>query len=58
VLDGHFLVIEQTLAIPKGRDTAINYLREFVEEAKASGFVARSLERSEGRNVPVMPRTP
>ena len=56
VLDGHFLVIEQTLAVPKGRDTAIGYLREFIEEAKASGFVAQSLEKSGNSNLPVSDR--
>jgi hypothetical protein len=33
----------------------LSYLREFVEEAKASGFVARSLARSGNPNVPVSP---
>ena len=55
VLDGRFLVVEQTLAIPKGREAGIRYLREFIEEAKASGFVARSLEKSGNANVPVSP---
>jgi len=55
VLDGRFLVVEQTLAIPKGRDAGIRYLREFIEEAKASGFIARSLEKSGNANVPVSP---
>jgi polar amino acid transport system substrate-binding protein len=55
VLDGRFLVVEQTLAIPKGRAAGIRYLREFVEEAKASGFVARSLVQSGNPHVPVSP---
>jgi polar amino acid transport system substrate-binding protein len=55
ILDGHFLVVEQTLAIPKGREAGLRFLRDFVEEAKASGFVARSLERSGHPNVPVSP---
>jgi polar amino acid transport system substrate-binding protein len=55
VLDGHFLVVEQTLALPKGRVAGLNYLRGFVEEAKASGFVARSLAQSGNPNVPVSP---
>ncbi|HKU71566.1 MAG TPA: transporter substrate-binding domain-containing protein, partial [Burkholderiales bacterium] len=41
ILDGHFLVVEQTLAIPKGREAGLRFLRDFVEEAKASGFIAR-----------------
>ncbi len=55
VLDGRFLVVEQTLAVPKGRDAGIRYLREFIEEAKASGFVARALEKSGNATVPVSP---
>ncbi len=55
VLEGRFLVVEQTLAIPKGREAGIRYLREFIEEAKASGFVAQSLARSGNANIPVSP---
>lgn len=55
ILDGRFLVVEQTLAIPKNRDTGIRYVREFIEEAKASGFIARSLAKSGNSNVPVSP---
>jgi hypothetical protein len=33
----------------------IRFLREFIEEAKASGFIARSLEKSGSANVPVSP---
>src|SRR5258706_10732016 len=55
VLEGRFLVVEQTLGIPKGRAAGIRYLREFIEEAKASWFVARSLAKSGNANVPVSP---
>jgi polar amino acid transport system substrate-binding protein len=55
LLDGRFLVVEQTLAVQKGRDAGIRYLRMFIEEAKASGFIARSLEKSGNGNVPVSP---
>jgi polar amino acid transport system substrate-binding protein len=55
VLEGRFLVVEQTLAIPKGRDAGAKYLRDFIEEAKASGFVARSLAKSGHPDVPVSP---
>lgn len=55
VLEGRFLVVEQTLAIPKGREAGIRYLREFIEEAKASGFIAQSLAKSGNANVPVSP---
>ncbi len=55
ILDGRFLVVEQTLAVRKGRDAGIGYLREFIEDAKASGFVTRALAKSGNANVPVSP---
>jgi len=55
VLDGRFLVVEQTLAIPKGREAGLKFLRDFIEEAKASGFIAHALARSGNSNVPVSP---
>jgi polar amino acid transport system substrate-binding protein len=49
VLPGHFMVIEQALAIPRGRPLAARYLRDFIDELKASCFVAAALDRS-GQN--------
>ncbi|HXF74673.1 MAG TPA: ABC transporter substrate-binding protein [Methylomirabilota bacterium] len=46
VLEGRFMAIEQALGIPIGRDLAAEYLREFIEDVKASGFVARALEKA------------
>ena len=46
VLDGRFLVIQQAMAVPKGRPAGADYLRGFVEEMKASGFIAASLAKS------------
>lgn len=46
LLDGRFMVIEQAMAIHKNRgDAAQAFLAEFVENAKASGFVAASMRR-------------
>lgn len=45
LLDGRFMVINQAMGIPKGRDAGIRYLRDFIEEMKASGFVAQALAR-------------
>ena len=39
------MVIEQAMGLPKGRDNAARYLGAFVEEMKASGFVADALKR-------------
>ena len=45
LLDGRFMVINQAMGTPIGRAAGAQYLREFVEEMKASGFVAQSLAR-------------
>ena len=45
VLDGRFMVINQAMATPKGRLAGAHYLDAFVEEIKASGFVAAALAR-------------
>lgn len=61
VLDGRFLVVEQTLAVrklPPGREAGIRYLRDYIEEMKASGFVARALTRHGHGHVPVSPPAP
>ena len=46
LLDGRFMVIRQAMATPTGRPEDARYLAEFVEEMKASGFVAEGLRRS------------
>ena len=43
------------LALPKGRPLAARYLREFVDEMKASGFVAAALDRSGQKEAAVAP---
>lgn len=45
LLPGRFMVIHQAMASRRGREAAARYLREFVEEMKASGFVARAIVR-------------
>jgi polar amino acid transport system substrate-binding protein len=45
-MDGRFMAIEQAMGTPKGRDEGARYLARFVEEMKASGFVAEGLRRS------------
>jgi polar amino acid transport system substrate-binding protein len=46
VMDGHFMEIQQAMGTPKGRTAGAQYLRAFVEDVKASGFVAEALKRS------------
>lgn len=45
ILPGAFMTIPQAMAVPKGRPAAAEYVRQFVEEMKASGFVADALKR-------------
>lgn len=45
VLSGHFMTIPQAAAVPKGRPAAALYVSEFIEEMKASGFVASTLQK-------------
>jgi len=45
LLPGRFMVIEQAMGVPKGRKAAQQWLSGFIEEMKASGFVAQALQR-------------
>jgi polar amino acid transport system substrate-binding protein len=45
LLPGRFMVIEQAMGVPKGRSAAQAWLSAFIEEMKASGFVADALRR-------------
>lgn len=45
VLDGKFTAVQQSIGTPKGRPAGAAFLRDFVEEAKASGLVQRLLEK-------------
>jgi polar amino acid transport system substrate-binding protein len=54
VMKGAFQEIRQAMGTPKGRPLALSYLKTFVEEMKANGFVADSLKRS-GQVAPVAP---
>lgn len=55
VIPGRFMVIEQAMATPKGREAGARYLRRFVEDVKASGFVAGGLQRSGQHDATVAP---
>jgi polar amino acid transport system substrate-binding protein len=53
VLDGRFLAIGQALGIPKDRSAGAIYLRQFIEDVKASGFVARAIDKAGVRGVAI-----
>ena len=55
VIDGRFMEIHQAMGTPQGRPAAAAYLKKFVEEMKASGFVADALKRSNQPDAAVAP---
>ncbi|HSI53180.1 MAG: ABC transporter substrate-binding protein [Ramlibacter sp.] len=55
LLDGRFMVIEQAMGLPKGREASARYVGAFIEEMKASGFVAQALARHKIEGAAVAP---
>ena len=59
IMDGRFMEIRQAMGAPKlryqGRDAAPRYLHAFVEEMKATGFIAEALRRSNQPDAAVAP---
>ena len=55
VLDGQITGVQQSIGTPKARAAAAAYLREFVEDIKASGLVARTIEANGVKGVTVAP---
>jgi polar amino acid transport system substrate-binding protein len=57
LLPGRFMVIQQAMGLPKGRsEAAAAMLRAFVQEMKASGFVAQALARHNIQGASVAPQ--
>ena len=46
LLEGKFMTVNHGLGVPRERSAAAEYLKAFVEDMKASGYVARSIERN------------
>jgi polar amino acid transport system substrate-binding protein len=55
VIPGRFMAIEQAMGVPRGREAAAGYLHDFIEEMKASGFVAAALTRHQQPDAAVAP---
>ncbi len=55
LLDGRFTAVQQAIGTPKERGAGAQYLREFVEDVKASGLMARIIESNGVRGVAVAP---
>jgi len=55
VLEGRFSVVGQAVGTHPNRAAGAQYLREFVEDIKATGLVARTIEKNGVRGVSVAP---
>ena len=53
LLEGNFTAVQQAAGTPKGRPAATQYLKAFIEEVKASGFVATLIEKNNVRGLTV-----
>jgi polar amino acid transport system substrate-binding protein len=55
LLEGRFMVINQAMGTPRGREAGAKYLGVFVEEMKSTGFVAQALKRHQIEGAAVAP---
>jgi polar amino acid transport system substrate-binding protein len=55
VLDGRFSAVQQAVGTARDNEAGAAFLREFVEEAKASGFIAELIEKHRVRGLSVAP---
>lgn len=53
VLEGKFTAVQQAIGTMRSNEAATVFLRDFVEEAKASGLVAHLIERHKVRGLSV-----
>jgi len=55
ILEGKFMSVQQAIGTPRKNAAGAAFLRRFVEEAKASGFVAGLIERHRAQGLSVAP---
>jgi polar amino acid transport system substrate-binding protein len=55
ILDGQFTAVQQAIGTAKANQAGARFLHDFVEGAKASGLVARLIERHQIRSLSVAP---
>lgn len=58
VIEPGFMIIRQGAGVPRQRAAAARYLTQFIEDAKASGFVARALAHSGATDATVAKSSP
>jgi polar amino acid transport system substrate-binding protein len=56
IIYGRFTAVQQAIGIPRGRVAGAKYLREFVEDIKVSGLVAKTIEKNGVRGLTVAPK--
>jgi polar amino acid transport system substrate-binding protein len=55
VMEGRFMAIEQAMGTPRPRNEGVRYLTAFIEQMKASGFVAAALQATGQADATVAP---
>ena len=55
VLDGQISGVQQAVGVPRDRENAAKFTREFVDEIKRSGLVAKTIDRHGVKGVTVAP---
>jgi polar amino acid transport system substrate-binding protein len=55
LLAGNFTAVQQAAGTPKGRPVGVQYLRDFIEDIKATGLVAQTIEKHHVRGLTVAP---
>ena len=55
LMDERFMEIQQAMGCAKGKRAGAAYIRRFIEEMKATGFVADALKRSGQHDAAVAP---
>jgi polar amino acid transport system substrate-binding protein len=55
LLPGRFTAVQQAIGVPKARTAAAAWLSAYVEDMKASGFVAQAIEKHGVKGVTVAP---
>jgi polar amino acid transport system substrate-binding protein len=56
ILDGHYMAVQQAIGTGRANMAAATWLAEFVEEAKASGLVAKFIDQFNARGLSVAPK--
>ena len=56
ILEGNFTTVQQAAGVPTGRPAGAKYVREFIEDVKATGLVAKLIEKNSVKGLSVAPK--